>query len=151
MEAEALRLDREGLFALARRWLAILGGLDGEGRRDIPALLAMLHEDIDYQIPFLDQPVRFIGHDAVRTFMKSMQGMFADIVYDVETMYADVEAQTAVFEMTSSRLVLPDRVPYANRYVFRMTARNGRASEIMEYVNPLPAQELSRRLNLAGN
>ena len=144
-------LDREGLFALARRWLAILGGLDDQGHRDIPALLSILTEDIDYQIPFLDQPVRFIGHDAVRTFMERMQGMFADIVYDVETMYADVDSQTAVFEMTSSRLVLPDRVPYANRYVFRLSARNGRAFAIREYVNPLPAQALSRRLKLVAD
>jgi ketosteroid isomerase-like protein len=54
-----------------------------------------------------------------------------------------------VFEMSSSRLILPDRVQYSNRYVFRITARNGEACAIREYVNPIPAQELSRRLNLA--
>jgi ketosteroid isomerase-like protein len=141
-------LDREGLFALARSWLAILGKLDLNGDRDIAALMSILDEDIDYQIPFMDDPVHFVGHDAVRSFMESMQGMFAEINYDVETMYADEEAQTAMFEMTSSRLVLPDRIVYANRYVFLISARNGLAFTIREYLNPSPAQELSRRLKL---
>lgn len=148
LKTELIVLDREGLSALARSWLGILGKLDTNGHRDIAALMSILSEDIDYHIPFLDDPVRFVGQDAVRSFMESMQGMFAEITYDVETMYVDVEAQTAMFEMTSSRLVLPDREVYSNRYVFLISARNGLACTIREYLNPWPAQELSRRLKL---
>jgi ketosteroid isomerase-like protein len=146
-----IRLDREGLFALARKWLAILGGLDADGRRDIAALMSILSDDIDYQIPFIEQPVHLIGHDAVRSFMESMQGVFRDVTYDVEAVYADVDAQTVVFEMSSSRLIMPDRTRYANRYIFRITAHDGRARVIREYLNPLPAQELSRRLKLIAD
>ncbi|OYU34804.1 nuclear transport factor 2 family protein [Novosphingobium sp. PASSN1] len=145
-------LDREGLLELARRWLIVLGELDADGNRNIEALMAMLCDEIDYQIPFLEQPFHLVGSAAVRTFMESMQGLFSDIRYEVETLYADVAAQTAVFEMTSSRLILPDRLVYANRYVFRLTARGNQVCAIREYVNPLPAQELSRRLKLgSGN
>jgi len=143
-------LDRDGLFALARRWLTALGELDAGGNRNIEVLMAMLCDDIDYQIPFLENPLHLVGRAAVRAFMESMQGLFLDIRYEVETLYADVSAQTVVFEMSASRLILPDRVVYANRYMFRMTARGDRACAIREYVNPLPAQDLSRRLKL-GN
>lgn len=141
-------LDRAGLIDLAHRWLALLGALDAFGHRDIDALMEMLSEDIDYQIPFLEKPMQLVGRQAVRRFLETMQGLFSDIRYEVETMYADETAQTALFEMTSSRLILPDRTPYTNHYVFRITASGGRASAIREYVNPLPAQELSRRLKL---
>lgn len=141
-------LDREQLCALGSKWLDLLGGLDPEGKRDLPAILDILAEDIDYEIPFLEKPARFLGKAAVFQFMESMQGMFADIVYNVETIYADVEAQTLIFEMTASRIVRPQNVPYSNRYIFRMTVTAGLVSAIREYVNPLPAQELSRRLQL---
>jgi ketosteroid isomerase-like protein len=50
--------------------------------------------------------------------------------------------------MTASRIILPQRTPYTNRYAIRITMRDGLIWQLCEYVNPLPAAELTRRLQL---
>ena len=143
------RLDRAGLLALGRRYLATLRDLDAGRRRDIPALLAMLHDDIDYEIPFLATPARWQGKAALLPFFEAMQGQFDGITYDVSGEFVDVDAQTIWIEMTSSRRIMPGGELYENRYAIALGCDDGLIRWLREYVNPLPAQEISRRLKLA--
>ena len=149
MSSSAAQLDRTELIALAQRYITVLRDLDERNHRDLDALMALMHPDIDYSIPFLETPAEWRGATALVDFFKAMQGAFADVVYDIEQIYADPEAQTVVIEMTASRTVLPSGYHYANRYVMRLTIRDGRIAVLREYLNPIAAQEMSRRLNLA--
>lgn len=146
--ADGGMLDRAALLARARDYLELLRNTDSDGRRDIAAMMAMLHEDITYEIPFLEKPALWRGKSPLEAFFQSMQGVFTDLRYDVGTILVDVESQSVMIEMTSSRLILPDRVPYSNRYAIKLAFHDGLIRELCEYVNPLPAQELSRRLQL---
>lgn len=136
------------LIAPVRRYLEVLRNLNAERRRDIKALLALLHDDIAYHIPFLEAPAAWHGKAELEPFFQSMQGLFEDVRYAIHGEFVDIARQTVWIEMTSSRKVMPQGLVYENAYAMAFTLRDGLIVSLREYVNPLPARELSRRLKL---
>ncbi len=129
-------------------YMAALENLDENNHRDIDALIALMADDIEYEIPFLAQPLVLNGKEAVRQFLTAAQGMFANISYDIDRWLVDVEAQVVIVEMRSERTILPEGNRYANRYVLIFTIRGGLIANFREYLNPIAAAQVSARLDL---
>ena len=143
-----MKSRKQELIDLSNAYMGVLSDLDENNHRDMDALMSLFDPEIDYQIPFLEKPLRCRGRDETRAFLDRVQGTFTEVEYDVEHRYVDEEQDTIIIEMTAKRRLLPGRELYSNRYVMRLTFRERRIAELREYLNPLAAAPLSARLDL---
>lgn len=140
--------EAEHLRAIAESYLALLEDLDENHHRDVEALVALMSDDVEYEIPFLGTPLKLNGRDAVHDFLTGAQGKFADVSYDVDRWLVDAEQQVVILEMRAERTILPDMERYGNRYVLIFTLRDGKIADFREYLNPIAAAKMSERMEL---
>ena len=132
--------------ARARAKAAVRSFFRAIAQRDMAALGEAITDDAVYEMPFSESGStepglfrRFEGRDAVIGFWAETSGggIASRPPEDVELSITADGAR--LFIEQRGDMTMPDGKPYRNRYVFRFDIRDGRVSQVREYINPIIA------------
>jgi uncharacterized protein len=100
---------------------------------DIPSIIAILHEDVDWHVPAV-LPHRFEahGHDEVQQFFEKLMQVWEELVVEIEDLVASGDKVVALGR--ASGRIDGRAAGYGFAHVWAMTDR--RASRFFEFVDP---------------
>jgi ketosteroid isomerase-like protein len=117
------------------------------GRQDIPAVLAIFHEDIEWTTPD-STPIggRFVGHEAVVGFFSRLPELYQELSVEPERF---VDGGDTIVVLGTSRSTGPGGtgdIPFA--HVWQM--RDGKAASFQEYEDTARANQIAGAPALAA-
>ena len=111
------------------------GAYDAFGRGDIPVVLGVLHEDVEWSVPAaVPQGRRVRGRDEVGGFFQNLVSIWSDFSVDVDDFVADGDRVCVIGRATGK--VGDTKTGYG--FVHAWTMRDGLAVRFDEYVDPDP-------------
>ena|SRR2546425_876454 len=104
------------------------------GRGDVPALLAMLDEDVDWRVPEnLPHGGDFQGRDAVERFFQGIGESWEGLEVDLEGLTSEGDRVVAVSHIHGRLRATGERTGYSSAHVW--TLRDGVVLRFAEYVD----------------
>jgi ketosteroid isomerase-like protein len=111
------------------------GAYDAFGRGDIPVVLGVLHEDVEWNVPAaVPQGRRVRGRDEVGGFFQNLVSIWSDFDVGVDDFVADGDRVCVIGRATGK--VGDTKTGYG--FVHAWTMRDGLAVRFDEYVDPDP-------------
>jgi len=125
-------MTRSELEQAARPIFDSFAAADEKGIRDLDRILAFFTEDVKYETPFLETPVKLDNAEDFRAFLGRARGLFGPTTYTLGPFTIDVETQTVVVEARSERRLLATGDTIRMRYVFIFKFRGDKVCEFRE-------------------
>jgi uncharacterized protein len=113
----------------------IQGGYEAFGRGDIPAVLAIQSDDIEWNVTeVLPQGGHLRGKDEVAGFFERLPGIWPDLNLDVEDFVASGDRVCVIGKASGTT----DGKQTGYGFVHAWTVRDGAAVRFDEYADPAP-------------
>lgn len=112
--------------------------LGAVSRGEISAQLACYTDDVLFELPYADPPVRLCGKGELAPFLSSALEVF-ELRLSPTRVFDCTQPDTLIVEYTSEGTARPTGKPYRNTYIAVLRFRQGRICAQREYYNPLPA------------
>jgi uncharacterized protein len=114
---------------------ALRRAMDGIGALDLDAVLAELHDDIRFELPY-EEAVPDSGQDGIRDLLASMFVMFGKFDMTLTDIYDLVDPNMLVARYRGDALGRDKPVVYQNDYLGVFEFRDGKITLWREYDNP---------------
>jgi ketosteroid isomerase-like protein len=112
----------------------IRGVYDAFGRADIPAILAVLDEGVDWSVPDnLPHGGDFQGRDAVGLFFQGIGENWEDLAVDIDAIVSSDERVVVLARMHGRLRATSEQTAYAAAHAW--TLRDGTPVRFAEYVD----------------
>lgn len=143
-------LSRTGLIEQTQRIFAALADIDAAGQRNLERIAPFFSEDLRYEIPFNDPPVRLTGRAAFLRVLQATNGLFSASLYTFNNHVVDTDTQTIAIEATSVRPLLASGDDVNLAYVFVFRFGGTLVSEMREYVFTTESDRIAKAMNMAA-
>jgi ketosteroid isomerase-like protein len=115
---------------------ALRRAIDGISALDLDAVLAELHDDVRFELPY-EEAVPDSGRDGIRDLLASMFAMFGKFDMTITDIYDLLDPNMLVARYRGDALGRDKPVVYQNDYLGVFEFRDGRISLWREYDNPM--------------
>ena len=143
-------LSRTELVEQAQRIFAAFADIDATGQRNLARIAPFFSDDLRYEIPFIDPPVRLVGNEAFLRVLKSTNGLFSASRYTFSNYIVDTDSQTIAIEATSVRPLLATAEEMNLSYVFVFRFAGTLVSEMREYVFTTEMDRIAKAMNMTA-
>jgi len=131
-----------------REYFKILGTLDAQNRRDIDAMVALLHDNVRWEFPYVEKPLTLNGKESLRAFWEKTQGISTEVRYDIVDLIVDETKQTGAIQVKATRKFVKTQMRYDNLYVYFFRFENGKFIHVAEYANPILAAPMNKAIGI---
>jgi ketosteroid isomerase-like protein len=118
-------------YANEQLWRSVLAAQCGRDKR---GWLDLLAEGVVFEAPAYSS--RREGRVALAAMFDGMLEHFSKIHFEILRFIQPLDPETVIAEVRGDNVVAETGKPYRNRYLFLVTCRGGRVTEIVEYSNP---------------
>jgi uncharacterized protein len=116
-----------------------------EARRDIPAMAALLADDVVFEMPFADPPAELRGRqamvDTLTSFLAPGSGFYSEFTFHDIAVYPLKEQGCFFAEYRSAGTVAGTGHAYRQRYAAYLEVHDGLVTIWREYFNPLALKQ----------
>ena len=110
----------------------IRDGYEAFGRGDIPAVMSILREDVEWHVPtVMPQGMDATGHEGVGGFFQRLGSLWEDLKLEVDDLLTSEDEVAAVGSATGK----VGGVERAYGFVHKWTLENGKVVRFHEYVD----------------